>query len=259
MKKSLLSLVVLVSLALGQYSNAQTTAGTLSFAFTPVAHSGSWGAKHVLAVWIQDNSSSFIKTKFRYWGNGTNDHLPNWVSNSSQNITDATTGATLTSYTTKSFTWDGTNLSGTLLPDGDYKVTIEECWSHGSSKVTQSFTFTKSGTEVHLAPTDDSNFTNVTLDWIPNNTGIESLEKENNFTIFPNPAENNINIDFKTTSKPCNIYILNTLGQEIYSEKGNKIYSGVKRIDLSSFKNGIYFVNIEQDSKVQTQKIVLLK
>ena len=94
MNKYVLLLVVLLGLLLPNFSFAQT-AGTLSFTFTPVAHSGNWGSKHVLAVWIQNSSDNFIRTKFRYWGNGTNDHLPNWKTNSNQNVTDAITGATL--------------------------------------------------------------------------------------------------------------------------------------------------------------------
>ena len=258
MKKYILPLVVLLGLSLPNLSTAQT-AGTLSFTFTPVAHSGSWGSKHVLAVWIQNSANGFIRTKFRYWGNGTNDHLPNWKANSNQNVVDAITGATLTTYATKSLTWDGTDLSGTLLPDGDYKITIEECWSHGSSKVTKSFTFTKNGTESHLTPADDANFTNVAIDWVPLISGIEPGENLNAFSVFPNPTHDKINIDFKDNAPACNIYVINTSGQEVYREKENKTYSGVKSIGLSAFENGIYFLKVEINSKIHVKKIVLLK
>lgn len=258
MKKLVLLLIVLGGWVLPNLSIAQT-AGTLSFTFTPVAHSGNWGAKHVLAVWIQNSANGFIRTKYRYWGNGTDDHLPNWKSNSNQNIVDAITGATLTSYSTRSLTWDGTDLSGALLPDGDYKITIEECWSHGSSKVTKSFSFTKSGAESHLTPADDANFTNVAIDWVPLISGIEPDENLNTFSVFPNPARGQINIDFKANAQACNIYIINASGQEVYREKEPKAYSGVKSIDLSPFENGIYFVKVEMNSKIQVKKIVLFK
>ncbi len=258
MNRSLFALVVFLGLFLPNLSFAQT-AGTLSFSYTPVAHTGNWGSKHVLAVWIQDSSNGFIITKFRYWGNGTNDHLPNWKTNSNQNITDATTGATLTSYSTKSFTWDGTDLSGTLLPDGDYKITIEECWSHGSSKVTKSYTFTKNGSESHLTPQDDADFSNVSIDWLPSSTGIESIENSNAFSIFPNPVRDKINLYFHANSQACNIHIVNTLGQVVYSEKKNENYSGIICVDLSTFKDGIYFVKVEWKSSIQTRTVVLLK
>jgi hypothetical protein len=258
MKRYLFILVILSGLLSPNCAPAQT-AGTLSFTYTPVAHTGSWGLKHVLAVWIQDSTGTFIRTKFRYWGNGTNDHLPIWKTNSNQNITDAITGATLTSYTTRSLTWDGTNLSGTLLPDGVYKVTIEECWSHGTSKVTKSFYFTKNGTVSHLTPADDADFINVLLDWIPSTTGTGPVINPSSFTVFPNPAHDKITIDFNKNTSPCNIYIVNSSGQIVYDEKGNNTCPGSKSIDLSSLENGIYFVNVEMNSKIQTKKIVVLK
>jgi hypothetical protein len=258
MKKYLLSIGVLIGLLLPNFLIAQTS-GTLSFSFTPVAHTGSWGSKHVLAVWVQDNSDGFIRTEHRYWGNGTKDELPNWKSNSNQNVVDAVTGPTLSSYTTKSFQWDGTDLSGNLLPDGDYKITIEECWSHGSSKVTKSFTFTKSDTEFHLTPENDANFTDVIIDWVPSTIGIDEMENTKMFSVFPNPTDGKITIDFKEQSKNCKITILNNLGQKVYIEKEVDTSSGIKSIDISRFKNGIYFLNVELDSKIYTKKIVMFR
>ena len=258
MKTYLSSLLVLTGLLLSNISNAQTP-GTFTFSYTPVAHAGSWDFQHVLAVWIQYSSDDFIRTKFRYWGNGTNDHLPNWKANSNENVTDATTGATLSSYETRSFTWDGTDLDGTLLPDGDYKVTIEECWSHGDANVTKSFTFTKNESESHLTPDDDGDFTDVTLDWVPLVSGIEPVDNSFKFSVFPNPTSKVISIDFGSNTSAGNITILNSLGQEVYSEKENKAYSGIKTIDLGSLKNGIYYLNVEVNSEIQTTRIVLVK
>ena len=258
MKYYLSSFAILAGLFLSGISDAQT-AGTLTFTYTPVEHTGTWGTKHVLVIWIQYSSDDFIRTEFRYWGNGTDDHLPNWKANSNENITDATTGATLSTYSTRSFTWDGTDLSGTLLPDGDYKVTIEECWSHGSSNVTKSFTFTKSETESHLTPDDDADFTAVSLDWVPSVTGIETADNSTTFSVFPNPTSKTVFIDFGSNTSACNISVVNSLGQEVYSEKENEAYSGVKTIDLGSLKNGIYYLNVEVNSKIQTTRIMLMK
>jgi hypothetical protein len=258
MKNYLSISAVLIGLLLSGVSIAQTP-GTLTFTYTPVAHSGNWGEKHVLAVWIQDNTDSFIRTKFRYWGSGTDDHLPNWEANSNGNITDAVTGATLTSYSTKSFTWDGTDLDGILLPDGDYKITIEECWSHGPSNVTKSFTFTKNETGSQLTPEDDADFTDVIIDWMPVATGIPSVEHKETFTVFPNPAQNKVYINFFDNAAACDIYIVNTLGQEVYSEREDKTYTGIKIIDLSTLENGTYFINIEMNSEIHTIPLVLFK
>ena len=91
--------------------NAQTP-GTLNFTFTPTSHSGYQGTKNVLAVWIQSSTGAFVKTKLRYAGNSTKDHLPTWAVNaggsstnclsSNCNVVGATTGATLSNFASKS-------------------------------------------------------------------------------------------------------------------------------------------------------------
>ena len=60
MKIKLLSLVLLLS---GLQLMAQTN-GSMTFTFTQVAKSPCYqGTKNVMAVWIQDNTGKFIKTK----------------------------------------------------------------------------------------------------------------------------------------------------------------------------------------------------
>jgi len=160
-----------------QTFNAQTN-GTLTFNCTTIAHTGYSGTKNVLAIWIQTNSGAFVKTYYRYAGGGTSDHLPTWAVNSggtagnclatSCNVVGATTGATLNGAVTKSITWNGTDLSGNQMPDGVYKVTIQETWNHGTSgTVTRSFSFNKGPASDIQTPTTDANFSNLSLQWIP--------------------------------------------------------------------------------------------
>lgn len=239
--------------------NAQTD-GTLTVTFTQVAHSGYWGAKHVLAVWIQDNSDAFVKTKMRYWSSETNDHLPNWVANSGQNTVDATTGATLTSYTQRSFTWNAKDINEALVADGDYKITLEETWSHGSGNTTLvSYNFTKNGTESHLTPADNSDFTDVFIDWVPLSSGVSTIENNNLVSIFPNPTKGNIKLNFNKNNKVSRLVIFNSLGMIVHQEASNN-FSGQKTIDLSSLDNGIYFVEIFSNNEIiQKNKIILNK
>lgn len=128
----LIVFVLIFTTTINSVSKAQT-AGTLTFTYTQTAPSAS-ATKNVMAVWIEDNSGNFVKTRLRYWSNSTNDHLPSWVSKSAQNLVDATTGATRTASTAptafgaKTITWDGKNVSGTLVPDGTYNVYIESSY-----------------------------------------------------------------------------------------------------------------------------------
>ncbi len=172
------------------------TAGTLTFSFTPVTMSpGYSGTRNVLAVWIQtsaNGAAGFVKTKLRYAGGGTSDHLPTWSVNAggtagnclsaapNPNVTDATTGATLSSFTAKSITWDGKNVvglaNGTTVADGAYRVAIQETWNHGTTgTVTTYFAFTKGPTEDKQTPANTANFTGITLDWLPSTTVTNTI------------------------------------------------------------------------------------
>lgn len=188
--KKLLIIGVVLAAGFSASLHAQTD-GTLTFSFTPVTKSGGYsGTKNDLAVWIQTNAGGFVKTKLRYAGGGTSDHLPTYAVNSGGtsgnclsaacNKTDATTGATLSSFTSKSITWDGKNVNGTVngttVADGVYKVTIQETWDHGTSGTTiKSYTFTKGTAADHQTPANDADFTNIKLDWVPAVAGAASI------------------------------------------------------------------------------------
>ena len=78
-------LYVLVALPFYLCFNGKTaysqTDGTLTFTYTQNVPAGTSATKNVLAVWIEDNAGTFVKTKLRRWGGGTSDHLPTvcWI------------------------------------------------------------------------------------------------------------------------------------------------------------------------------------
>jgi len=241
--------------------------GTLTFTFTQVAHSPCYtGSKNVLAVWIQSSTGAFVKTKIRNAGVGTKDHLPTFATNSggassnclaaSCNVVGATSGATLSNFGTKTITWDGTDATGTLVPDGTYKVTIQETWNHGSSTVLKSFTFVKGPNSDSQTPATDANFSNVSLQWLPSAAGVEENNALSGVTVYPNPSANGFfNIDY---TKATSVKVVNTVGEQIYMQDlVNE--SGTISIDLTSFKNGLYFIYITDGVLTTERKIVLDK
>lgn len=245
------------------------TAGTLTFTFTPVSHTGYSGTKNVLAIWIQSSTGTFVKTKLRRAGSGTSDHLPTFAVNAggtagnclsaATNTVSATTGATLTTFTAKSITWDGTNVSGVQVPDGSYRVAVEECWNHGTTaKTVRYFNFTKGPNSDIQTPANDANFTGISLQWIPTSTvGLQDLSAEaNGVSIFPNPSNDGLfTINFQSSN---NIKVINTLGVTVYDEK---IESGEnsKNIDLSTLANGVYIVYVIDGNKSTKHKIIINK
>lgn len=278
MKKRLSKLsLILTSLFFSTVLSSQT-AGTLTFTFTevPKATSATYNgnAQHVLAVWVQNTTGTgtgtFVKTKLRYAGPGTNDHLPTWSVNAGGtaanclatacNTVDATTGATRSSWATYQVTWDGKKgpaATGTVQPDGVYKVTLQSTWNHGTGgTATTSYTFTKGPSIDYQTPAANTTFSNVILHWDPAVvTGIDEAASENpQITIYPNPSNGMISIDFNNTSS---IKVVNTLGVIVYEEKMEQETGGTKHIDMSGFAEGIYFVSVSNPKGSVNHKVIL--
>ena len=166
------------------FSGIAQTAGNLTFSFNEVSKPASatynnYG-KHVLAVWIQSDLGQFVKTISRNVGNVTRDHLQAWAENSGGpatnaiapkcNVVSATTGATLASFGPRSVNWDGTDVNGVIVPDGTYKISIEETWNHGATNtVVRSFNFVKGPKIESQTPATDANFDAINLVWSPAN------------------------------------------------------------------------------------------
>jgi hypothetical protein len=239
------------------------TAGTFTFKINPVAHSGSYGAKHVVAIWIENAAGTFVKTKLRQSSGGTVDHLATWTSKSASSVVDATSGPTLTAYSPLTVTWDGTNISKLVVADGDYKVWIEMAWDNSKTtdKTVTSFTFTKGTAAEHLTPANTNLFTDISLDWVPTTTGVSTVSQSKNIKVFPNPSNGIVNIDFKALESDARIQIANSVGDVVYEAKVAKGTSGVKTIDLSKNANGVYLVYIFQanETGIFCYKIILNK
>jgi hypothetical protein len=263
--------------------NAQT-AGTMSFTFTTPKHTtGNYvsDGRYHLAVWIEScatcgagttvGTSTFVRTKIRY-AQAEVDHLPTWAGKcgcasttnalgAACNITNATTGATQTTFNARTITWDGTNALGTtLLADGNYRVCIQETWGHGSATATRYFPFTK-GTTTFTNTTDvasDTNFTGISLTWTPQVAANSDFSKGPEVVVYPNPSKGIFNLELK--SQVNNITVVNALGAIIYEENIDKSSTETtKSIDLSTYTNGVYFINVSDDNGSSNYKVILDK
>jgi choice-of-anchor B domain-containing protein len=80
--------------------------------------------------------------------------------------------------------------------------------------------------------------------------------------IYPNPANQNINISFMPGKvSACTIEITNVLGQSIYKEEDVKTNYPVtsKQFDISNYDNGTYILTIDTDDNVIRQKFIISK
>lgn len=271
-------ILFLVTFCYSSFFYAQT-AGTMSFTFTTPKHTtGNYvsDGRYVLAVWIESctpcgttaGTSTFVKTRHRFCTMGsTEDHLPTYgvkcgatasdcITNG--NITGAiSTGATQTTFTARTVTWDGTSTAGTLLADGSYRVCVQETWGHGTATAIRYFPFTK-GTSTYTNTTDvasDTNFTNISLTWTPTLSTPTVLQGPD-ATVYPNPTNGLVSIDLKSEVKSINV--VNLLGEVIYVENIQDTNLS-RKVDLSNYSSGVYLVNISDDKGTSTYKILLEK
>jgi len=83
-------------------------------------------------------------------------------------------------------------------------------------------------------------------------TGLNNYQLEN-LDIHPNPSLGKLNI--ASADKINTLSVTNIIGEEILFIK----YFSEKTIDLSSYKNGVYFINISTDKGTHIEKIILTK
>ncbi|HHT03213.1 MAG TPA: T9SS type A sorting domain-containing protein [Bacteroidales bacterium] len=75
-----------------------------------------------------------------------------------------------------------------------------------------------------------------------NEVGLERIEGETQFTIFPNPAKNVLKVSLNTFKSVKNTYsIKNALGVEVIR---GRIANKTTNIDISNLNRGIYFISI---------------
>ena len=270
MMKNLLLKSICFALFIGLFiSNANSqTAGTLNINATTTFTGGSWGTKSDFVLWIENSSGVFVKTRVEY-GDDI-DHLKQWkIKSPTQNTTDATTGATITTNPKvySAIKWIGNDLTGTppnytLLPDGIYYVAMEIAFGSSMTIPTGRDTcyipFYKGPVAQTVTPANKAHFTNITLQWTPAATGIQSIETKEGISVYPNPCNGIVNIEFDQAIKG-NIQVTNLVGDVMYEENANYTDPGHKTIDMSELSNGIYLINIPGNNSIQSFKVVLTK
>lgn len=83
---------------------------------------------------------------------------------------------------------------------------------------------------------------------------IAKLDNNNTPTIYPNPANTILNIDFKNIDETVEITIVDVLGRTHINKK-NQV--NLTSIDLTNFPDGIYFIHIKGQNTNSTQKILV--
>ena len=99
-----------------------------------------------------------------------------------------------------------------------------------------------------------------TAEWVIANTAVEDTEAGfDQLLIYPNPAENLLNVSFSLEqNQSLNIRLISATGTVVYSEnRADASGNYINTIDLSDFAKGVYFLNIKGDRGTITEKVVI--
>jgi len=82
--------------------------------------------------------------------------------------------------------------------------------------------------------------------------GLEELSREHGFSVYPNPANGILNLNYRKKEKEdLIIKLVDVVGKEILIEKYKEV------IDISNLENGIYFLSLYKDSLlIETKKVI---
>ncbi|MFA6402987.1 MAG: DUF2271 domain-containing protein [Salinivirgaceae bacterium] len=247
MKNLLLITILLITTIITIH--AQSTDGTLTVSTTTSSTGGNYAPKHIVAIWIETESGNFVKTLLAY-GEKRKTHLNTWElsttnTGSAFNKVDAITGATQSNHGKKSCTWNGTNVSGTIVADGNYVLWMELTDKNATGNFS-SFTFTKGLQPITLTPANKPSFSSIAIDWVPKTTGV-SENAESGFIVYPNPTTGLLTIQGNSLK-----YV------ELYSMNGVLVHSGKEAtLDISNQLAGIYMLLLySSEGEPIIQKIV---
>jgi len=97
---------------------------------------------------------------------------------------------------------------------------------------------------------DDFNVSSAPLD-------INNILDNDNIIIYPQPATNTLNVEINRNNKEINkLQLFDIKGCLLLSQSINQDNTS---LDVSAFDSGIYFVKIQSDKTVFTQKIQITK
>lgn len=242
-------LMVLLFCYFGTIIQAQTS-GTLSVSVATSSTGRNFAPRNILAIWIEDSSGKFVKTLLAY-ANTRKTHLNTWeasttTAGSAFNTVDAITGATQSSHATRTCSWNGTNYSGKLVPDGDYKIRMELTDKNATGNVA-SFTFTKGPNTQKLSPANVPSFSSISIIWTTSVTGLlPEITQSNTFVVYPNPGTGLFTI---LGGNVTSLKVTDLSGKEICK-------SQTPIVDLSNQPKGIYLVTIKTDHETVVRKII---
>lgn len=90
--------------------------------------------------------------------------------------------------------------------------------------------------------------------------GFQLVNNQSNFSLFPNPANNNVNVSFNSSGN-SKIEIFNAIGQNVNTQNLGNLLPGNHKQNISTenLTQGIYFVKLTSGNKTETKTMSIVK
>ncbi|PKP19032.1 MAG: hypothetical protein CVU05_12290 [Bacteroidetes bacterium HGW-Bacteroidetes-21] len=235
---------------------SQNTPGTVTFKVTTVTDGGQFSPKNVIAIWVKNSSGTFVKT-IKVMALQRIQYLNQWKTSSGLNTTDAITGSTLLSHQTHTVTWNCTNVSGSVVPDGNYDIWVEYADDDVSGPVAH-YTFNKGTSSSVQNFNNQPYFINVSINYVPQSSAInESFNEEQKITVYQNSSGNfNFSVPMDE-SKEVNLKIFSITGQLLYEKDEYTVVGENVNFEWNPENSGKIFVyQIKAGNVVASGKIL---
>lgn len=247
-------LFAIIISAQNQAPNATTaTEGTLTVTFSTTNTN-----TYSIAVFITNSTGGLVNTMLYRTSNGdgsAQDMSTFWSKIGSSwgtsptkllTTTDAVTGATTSSaYSAKVLYWGKTSSISTVA-DGTYTVNFEMANYSPVSRRYTSGTFAKGATAVNSTAPNVTGFSNISIQWVPTNTGISDLKLSTLYSIYPNPAISNVYVNGPDIQSV-----------DVFTLEGKRIFSSnLQKLNINALKKGTYLLNINTGKGVVSKKLI---
>ena len=246
MKKTIFTILLLTMAAALIHGQ---TPGNLTVTATTSTAGGNFAPKNIVAIWIEDDQGNFVKTLLAYAATRKT-HLNTWEASTTAfgspfNVVDAITGATRSNHGTRTCTWNGTDVDGTVVPDGTYKVRMELTDKNATGNFS-SFEFTKDTIALNITPFNVPSFGSISIIWDPILTSVKDQTLDNRIQVFPNPSAGNFKVRGENITW---IEVRNAAGALLFEQES-------PFLDLTMQPDGIYYVKISSGRGSVVKKVL---
>lgn len=94
--------------------------------------------------------------------------------------------------------------------------------------------------------------------WELDDTGLKNYDKQNYFAVYPNPAQEAVNISIQLFERlDARISVVNALGQQMFHTELKQAEKQTLEVNTNQWAPGIYMVNLVTEKGLITKKLVI--